>query len=425
LRVSYLGIALLLLGLVVIGTAYAGYPLSVVSTPSLHYSMDANVSTISSITKAPDGYTFTLSTLYNNNSESNPWVFGLSYYNAVTPSVPITIQYQGRMSGMTYSPVGITDGKLWYIGTGSGISKWAHSASGTINETVYVTNVSSGQTTQHTIPVSVSVSVLSSTGAAFYGNGYSFTYYAVLTASGTYRFYDPSPPNENSAEYSFSFGTSYGTISYGNTSYSITLIGSKHYSNTSTSSTLTFGNTKPIYGEFGSSPSPSPIYTTNFTYGNFWVGTSLNSMEKVTPSQQALNVYTSAFPTTLYVIFVFNGSIPSNYINVFYTYQIYYNNTTPASSGIVNFYNQPTTSIIINGKTYPYAFVSTLNISDPSDIVLNGEYATGEYSSIPIMEIGGFSDNAPVQPAFSTQQYISFGIGAVLILIGVVWIFKR
>jgi len=148
-------------------------------------------------------------------------------------------------------------------------------------------------------------------------------------------------------------------------------------------------------------------------------------MEKVTPSQQALSVYTSAFPTTLYVIFVFNGSIPSNYINVFYTYQIYYNNTTPASSGIVNFYNQPTTSIIINGKTYPYAFVSTLNISDPSDIVLNGEYATGEYSSIPIMEIGGFSDNAPVQPAFSTQQYISFGIGAVLILIGAVWIFRK
>jgi len=138
-----------------------------------------------------------------------------------------------------------------------------------------------------------------------------------------------------------------------------------------------------------------------------------------------LNLHVSSFPATLYVVFIFNGSIPSNYINVYYMYRIYNNSATPTSSGIVNFYNQPTTSVTINGQSYPYAFVSTLNISGPSDIMLLGSYATSEYSVIPIMEIGGFSDNAPVQPVFSTQQYISFGIGAVLMLIGAVWIFKR
>jgi len=424
-RISYLGLALLLLGLVIIGSAYAGYPLSVVSTPSLHYSGDANASIISSITKSPDGYTIPLSTLYNPNNESNPWVFGLSYYNSVTPSVPITVQYYGSIPGKSYTYYETLPNQNRV--SGSGISKWAKSASGTINETVYVTNESSGQTTQHTIPVSVAVSVSVSTGPTFYYKGIVETYYAIITASGTYTFYDPASPNTagypNSAEYAISFGTAYGTISDGNTSYSILLVGSIHYSSTSTSSTLTFGNTEPIYCEFGSSPSISN--TTNFTYGNFWVGTSLSHMERVTPSEQALSFYTSTFPATLYVVFVFNGSIPSNYINVFYSYQIFDNSTTPTSSGIVNFYDQPTTSVTINGQSYPYAFVSTLNITTPSDVVLNGEYATGPNSSIPIMEIGGFSDNAPVQPAFSTQQYISFGIGAVLMLIGAVWIFKR
>jgi len=148
-------------------------------------------------------------------------------------------------------------------------------------------------------------------------------------------------------------------------------------------------------------------------------------MTKIVSWEQTLNLHVSSFPAPLYVVFVFNGSVPSNYINVYYTYGIYNNSTTPISSGTVNFYNQPTTSVTINGQSYPYAFVSTLNISGPSDIVLQGSYVTTNDTTIPIMEIGGFSDNAPVQPAFSTQQYISFGIGAVLILIGAVWIFKK
>ena len=377
-KVSYLGIALLLLGVVVIGSAYAGYPLSVVSTPSLSYTGSANVLEVSSI-QASNGSIIGLSTLTSTSTDNNPWIFGQFSF------VPITVQY--------------------YFNYTFYVSRWASPASGTIDVTATVINESSGQTTQHTVPVSIAVSI------SFYKLRYNglYVYYATITSSGTFILQDPYSISTNSAVYGVSFSSGSGTISYGNTSYMITL-----------------NPSQTVYGEFIASSSPPPSsYITNFPYGNFWVGTSLNSMTKIVSLQQTLNLNVASFPATLYVVFVFNGSIPSNYINVYYMYRIYNNSATPMRSGIVNFYNQPTTSVTINGQSYPYAFVSSLNISGPSDIMLLGSYATSEYSVIPIMEIGGFSDNAPVQPAFSTQQYISFGIGAVLILIGAVWIFKR
>jgi len=404
-KVSYLGIALLLLGIVVIGSAYAGHPLSVVSTPSLNYTGSANVSEISY--QPPSGSTFVSS----SSSESNPLLFTQVYGNTKTPSTPIIVEYYGTIPGMTYY-LQYGGGGYGGTGSGSGISRFASPASGIIDVTVSVTNESSGQTTQHTVPVSVAVSIRENPGIKYGFNGvkyYFISLYAVITGSGTFTFYDPYSIFTNSTVYAFSFSSGSGTISSGNTSYTITL-----------------NPSQTVYGKFTALPPLSSLPNlVNFTYGSFWVGTSLNSMTKIVSWEQTLNLHVSSFPAPLYVIFVFNGSIPSNYINVYYTYGIYNNSTTPIHSGTVNFYNQPTTSVTINGQSYPYAFVSTLNISGPSDIVLQGNYATGEYSSIPIMEIGGFSDNAPVQPAFSAQQYISFGIGAVLILIGVVWIFRK
>jgi len=400
------GAILLLLGIVFIGAAYAGHPLSVVSTPSLSYSGSANVSEISSI-QILNGNTYPVSNQSSPSSESNPWLFGQFYGNTKTSSVPITVGYYGYMPGMSYISFRYPP-KI--VASGSGVSQWASPASGTVDVTVTVMNESSGQTTQHTIPVSLAVSISSHTLINYAHDTAITTYFATITGSGTFTFYDPYSIFSNSAVYAISFGSGSGTISSGNTTYTITLNPSQ----------------QTVYGKFTALPPPPyNSYITNFTYGNFWVGTSLNSMTKIVSWEQTLNLHVPSFPAPLYVVFVFNGSIPSDYINVYYTYGIYNNSTTPTRSGTVNFYNQPTTSVTINGQSYPYAFVSTLNISGPSDIVLQGNYATGEYSSIPIMEIGGFSDNAPVQPAFSTQQYISFGIGAVLILIGAVWIFKR
>jgi len=409
-KVSYLGIALLLLGLVVIGSAYAGHPLSVVSTPSLNYSGSANVTAVFSTNQASNGNVNTISTQISPPTESNPWLFGQLYGNTKTPSVPITVEYYGYMPGLSYTYFPYH--KIGDYVSGSGISQWASPASGTVDVTITVTNESSGQTTQHTVPISVSVSVSSYTRGLHSSYSMTQTYFATITGSGTFTFYDPYSIFTNSAVYAFSFSSGAGTISYGNTSYTITLNPS-HPSQT-------------VYGKFTALPPPPyNSYITNFTAGNFWAGTSLNSMTKIVSWEQTLNLHVSSFPAPLYVVFVFNGSIPSNYISIYYTYGIYNNSTTPIVSGIVNFYGKSTTSVTINGQSYPYAFVSTLNISGPSDIVLQGNYGTGEYSGIPIMEIGGFSDNAPVQPAFSTQQYISFGIGGVLILIGAVWIFKK
>jgi len=278
-----------------------------------------------------------------------------------------------------------------------------------------ITNESSGHVTQHTVPISVAVSV--NIGIAlvyhpqdFRAENYETTYSGIVTGSGTFTFYDPYSIFTNSAVYALSFSSGSGTLIGGNDSYAITLQPSQTF-----------------YVQFSSVPSPSPSsYINNFEYGNFWVGTSLNSMTKIVSWEQNLNLNVPSFPAQIYVVFTFNGT-PQNFLNVYYYYVIYYQNNSTSSSIIhlESFFEQSPTSTIINGKFYPYAFVSTINITQPADILLEGSYVTTNYTNIPLMEIGGFSDNAPVQPAFSTQQYISFGIGAVLILIGAVWIFKR
>jgi len=411
-KVSYLGIALLLLGLVIIGSAYADHPLSVASTPTQNYSVSANVSAVSSI-EMIDGSLRYVSNQTLPSTESSPWALAQFYGSGNTILSPITIEYYSLVKGMTYSHVTYYNTPLGTISRnyalGSGISKYASSASGTIDVTLTITNESSGQTTQHIIPVSVAVSISSSLISRQVNNAVvvSSIYYATITGSSTFVFQDPYSGSANSAVYAFSFSSGSGVISSGNTSYTITL-----------------NPSQTVYVRFTVPPPPSSSSYIINTYGNFWVGTSLNSMTKIVSWAQTLNLHVSSFPAPLYIVFTFNGSIPANYNNVYYTYEIY-NGTTLASSGVVNFFNQPTTAVTINGQSYPFAFVSTLNISGPSDIVLQGVYVTNENLSLPLMEIGGFSDNAPVQPAFSTQQYISFVIGGVLILIGVVWIFKR
>ena len=425
-RVSYLGIAFLLLGLVVIGTAYAGYPLSVVvvSTPSSSYAFTVN-SDVSAIYHSSNGTLHAIDALASPPTESNPWLFGQFYNNTKPLSVPIDVGYYAYVRGLNYTYSAFNS--LLNV-SGSGVSKYANPASGTIDVTLTITNESSGQTTQHTVPVSISISIsklvhgirkYGSNGLPLPANEWSYTvsYYGIIQGSGAFTFNDPYSIYTNSAVYAFSFSSGSGTISAGNTSYTITLDPSP-----------------TVYGEFvtlsssppnSNPPNSSPPNSNSISPGNFWVGTSLNSMTKIVSTNQTLNLHVTSFPAPLYVVFVFNGSIPKNYINVYYTYSIYDNSTTPTSSGTVNFADKSTTSVTINGQSYSYAFISILNISGPSKIVLLGNYATSEYSSIPLMEIGGFSDNAPVQSAFSTQQYISFGIGAVLILIGAVWIFKK
>jgi len=411
-KVSYLGIALLLLGLVVIGSAYAGYPLSVASTPTQNYSVSANVSAVSSI-EMIDGGLHYVSNQTIPSTESNPWALAQFYGSGNTISSPITIEYYGLVRGMTYSHVTYYNTTLGTVSRnyalGNGVSRWANSASGTIDVTLTITNESSGQTALYTVPVSVAVSISFKLTSRQVNNALvvSTIFYATITGSSTFAFHDPYSSSVNSAVYAFQFNSGSGVISSGNTSYTITL-----------------NPSKTVYGRFTVPPPPSNSSYIINTYGNFWVGTSLNSMTKIVSWAQTLNLNVPSFPAPLYIVFIFNGSIPANYNNVYYTYDIY-NGTTLASSGIVSFYNQPTKAVTVNGHFYPFAFVSTLNISGPSDIVLQGVYVTSENLSLPLMEIGGFSDNAPVQPAFSTQQYISFGIGAVLILIGAVWIFKR
>jgi len=406
------GVILLLLGIVFIGAAYAGYPLSVASTPSLNYSESANVSAVSSIEMIDGGLRY-VSNQTLPSTESDPWALAQFYGSGNTISSPVTVEYYSLVRGMTYSHVTYYNTTLGTISRnyalGSGVSRWANSASGTIDVTLTITNESSGQTIQHTVPVSVAVSISTKLMNRQVNNAVvvSSIFYATITGSSTFVFQDPYSGSANSAVYAFSFSSGSGVISSGNTSYTITL-----------------NPSQTVYGRFAVPPPPSSNSYIINTYGNFWIGTSLNSMTKIVSWAQTLNLHVSSFPAPLYIVFIFNGSIPANYNNVYYTYNIY-NGATLASSGIVSFYNQPTTAVTVNGHSYPFAFVSTLNISGPSDIVLQGVYVTSENLSLPLMEIGGFSDDAPVQSAFSTQQYISFGIGAVLILIGAIWIFKR
>jgi len=402
-RVSYLGIALLLLGLVVIGSAYAGHPLSVVSTPSQNYSSNPSVSEVNAFYRTYDGqFSMSLSTTESNPTVVEPYyTIGTppNYTGALIPFIPLTIQYYG----------GTNNNELQEISP----------ASGTIDVTLTITNESSGQVIQHTVPISVAVSVSIGRTIVFYGktmadNVWKTTYTGTVTGSGTFTFYDPYSIFSNSAVYAISFSSGSGTISGGNDSYAITLQPSQTF-----------------YVKFSSVPSPSSYsYINNFEYGNFWVGTSLNSMTKIVSWEQNLNLHVTSFPAQIYVIFTFNGT-PKDLLDVYYYYVVYYQNNSTSSSNLLfrSFFETQITSTTIDGKSYSYAFVSTINITQPADILLEGSYVTANgtnsYTDIPLMEIGGFTDNAPIQPAFSTQQYISFGIGAVLILIGAVWIFKR
>ena len=400
------GAILLLLGIVFIGAAYAGYPLSVVSTPTQNYNVNAGVvDTYAFYNLYPYGGNFSTGSL--STTETNPTLIEplytiyadnnpANYSGVLIPFLPIIIQYVGNVGNNQFQDI--------------------NTANGTIDVTVTITNESSGQVTQHTVPISVAVSVSIGRVIVYWGNTmadnvWKTTYTGTVTGSGTFTFYDPYSIFSKSTVYAISFSSGSGTISGGNDSYAITLQPSKTF-----------------YVQFSSVPlTSSSSYINNFEYGNFWVGTSLNSMTKIVSWEQNLNLNVPSFPSKIYVVFTFNGT-PKDLLDVYYDYNMYSQNNSTSSSVVhqVVFFPSQITSTTINGKFYPYAFVSTINISSPSDILLVGVYVlTNSYNGIPLMEIGGFSDNAPVQPAFSTQQYISFGIGAVLILIGAVWIFKR
>jgi len=195
---------------------------------------------------------------------------------------------------------------------------------------------------------------------------------------------------------------------------------------------ISFPASSVVYGEF-------PVTSGVINMGHFYIGNATitssgyDNMTKITSPTQVINL-NMRLPGYLTVMFVEDNGTMNDFRQIYYLYHVTYssNGTSSLNQMVTLFDNFDGASIgnpqkvYIDGKGPYTAFISQVPISNPMSITINGTVVSTLGQSFELMEItGNYLPYMPVAPSYSLSQYISFGIGAVLILIGAVWIFRK
>ena len=337
-RISYFGIGLILIGALIFGAAYAGYPLTIVTVGS---SYTVNVpSTVS---------------MPSSTSPSSPTVFALNGYQNI-----------GVEWGTTVTQI-------------SGID-----ASGTGSVEVQITD-SAGYANTEIMRNSWTLKYLQ--------NPLTKTSYEYFSAQASYNFTNPYP-NQN-VVYTFVFS---GSATYDGVTFNY--------------------ETVTTYGEF-------PLQSIQHL-GHFYFQLSDTTPVEITNTATQLYYNVSGSYTTFQVWYVEDNGTTTPFTDAYITYQ--YGST---SSQITL-----TTTTTLDGYT---AYTSNpITIPVPTTLYIQGYVAANGTQGSPyqLMEIGSnltlststtstTTTSTTLPPAFSTAQYEWMAVGAVLMLIGVVWIFKK
>jgi hypothetical protein len=348
-KLSALGIGLILIGALIIGVAYVDSSMSLISI------QQSTESTALSV----------LSSNPSSTAVSSPTIF--SSNTATT----ITVNY-----GKTF-----TDSLATSQSTGTG----------SVSVSLIITNESSSVQTTESVNIALSVSVNKISLA-----GGLYEYQAVIKGIGSYTFNNPYSSGKASVAYGFQWGSATSSAIDG---FVISLPSSSAY-----------------YGQF---PAQSP---TNI--GNFWVGTGLNNMTEITSTSQVVNIV-MPIPGYLYVIYAEDNGKTGNFSSIYYSYQISYsnNNTNLPQKTITLTATQSWTSP--SGATYTI-YTSQIYINGPMDLTIQGYLAGTNGQSYQLMELAGnFTGGVPIHQEFTMNQLISFAIGGLFIVGGLIVIFKR
>ena len=337
-KTSYFGIGLILIGALIFGAAYAGYPLTIVTVGSSY------TVSIPSTTSMP-----------SSTSASSPTTFPLNGYELIQADW-----------GTTISQLSDVD------------------TSGTGTVTVTITD-SSGY--------SVTKTMTNSWKLYYQENYLTHTWSEYFSAYASYNFTNPYPTQ--SIVYTFTFT---GSATYDGVTFNY--------------------DTVTAYGKF-------PLQSIQHL-GHFYFQLSDTTPVKITNTATQLYYNVSGSYTTFQVWYVEDNGTTTPFTDAYITYQ--YGST---SSTITL-----TTTTTLNGYTAYTSYPITIPV--PTTLYIQGYVAANGTQGSPyqLMEIGSnltlptsttstTTTSTTLPPAFSTAQYEWMAVGAVLMLIGVVWIFKK
>jgi hypothetical protein len=331
-KVSYFGIGLILIGALIFGAAYVGYPLAVVVVQnSFTLSVPSTVSMPSS------------------TSQSSPTVFASNGY------VNLAVQWLTPVSQLS-----------------------SVSASGAGSVEVQITDSAGYAATE----------IMTNSWKLYYQEDYlTHTYTEYFYAQASFNFTNPYPNESVVFKFVFSGTATYdgGTFNY---------------------------DTVTTYGEF-------PLKSVQHL-GHFYFELGSTTPVEITNTATTLYYNVSGTSTTFQVWYVEDNGTTTPFTDAYITYQ--YGSTSEqitltTSTTLGNY-----TAYTSNPITIPVP--TTLNIQ--GYVVANG----AQGSPYQLMEIGSNLTGQPGPgpspgPTFSLSQYESMAVGAVLMLIGAVWIFKR
>jgi len=332
-KISYFGIGLILIGALIFGAAYAGYPLTIVTVGnSFTVSVPSTVSMPSS------------------TSQSSPTVFASNGYVNLAAEWGTTIS---ELSGV--------------------------SASGSGSVEVQITDSAGYANTE----------IMRNSWKLYYQENYlTHTYSEYFSAQASFNFTNPYP--DQSIVYTFVFS---GTASYDGGTFNYEAI--------------------TTYGEF-------PLQSVQHL-GHFYFQLGSTTPVEITNTATQLYYNVSGTSTTFQVWYVEDNGTTTPFTDAYITYQ--YGST---SSQITL-----TTTTTLDGYT---AYTSSpITIPVPTTLYLQGYVVANGTQGSPyqLMEIGSnLTGSSPgpgpgPSPTPSPAQYESMAVGAVLMLIGAVWIFKR
>jgi len=331
-RVSYFGIGLILIGALIFGAAYAGYPLMMVTVGS---NSNSFTDSIPSVAVMP-----------SSTYSSSPTVFPLSTYELVQAE--------------------------W----GTSISQLTDvSASGTGTVTVQISD-SSGYSVTETMTNSWKL---------YYQENYeTHTYSEYFSAQASYNFTNPYP--DQSIVYTFVFS---GSASYDG--------GTFNYKTVTT------------YGEF-------PLQSVQ-NLGHFYFQLGSTAPVEITNTATELYYNVSGTSTTFQVWYVEDNGTTTPFTDAYITYQ--YGSTN----------EQVTLTETTTFDGYTAYTTSPITIPVPTTLYIDGYVAANGAPGSPyqLMEIGSnlTTPGPGPTPSPSLAQYEWMAVGGVLMLIGVVWIFRK
>ena len=320
-------------------------------------------------------------------------IVNVSQSGTTSVNVPISSEYPSSTSASSptiFAHQGFAD-----IAYGWQDYAYATSSSvggtGSVPASLQITSTS-GYTDTEVVAITVSIQITSAGGQ----------YHAEIQGKAIYNF---SNPSSSSAVYAFTIVPSSTAVTIG--SYTVTLQSSP-----------------TTYGQFPSSALQN--------VGHFYVGISLTSLEKITSTSQVLWFNVSGFPTQLYVAYVEDNGSTLNWGSIYFVY------SETTSSGTVVVSNQQVilatasnggqapSQIMIGGQTYS-GYYAQISINSPSQITLGGYISNiSNGQNYQLMELAGnFTSSTVSPPHFTENQYVSFIIGGILILLGAIVIFRK